>query len=171
MPRLWTRQVLHYVLFFGIQSLNGVQCPTCPYGGLDLSRGLFEFFASEGDVIYGSWSFVGEGSPPKQTTTKKVQPTTKTSTRVLPKTTKATSSKSPSSLRRTSTSKAKPTSTSSTSSEAPSSTSVDYNSGPGAGLASPVGTEDDADTYDSALLSTINEAILGLGSLVAAESS
>ncbi|EIN05474.1 hypothetical protein PUNSTDRAFT_46839 [Punctularia strigosozonata HHB-11173 SS5] len=34
------------------------ECPGCPFGGLDLSPGLFEFFAplSEG-VITGGWSF------------------------------------------------------------------------------------------------------------------
>uniref|UniRef100_A0A8H7Y0E9 Uncharacterized protein n=1 Tax=Psilocybe cubensis TaxID=181762 RepID=A0A8H7Y0E9_PSICU len=33
-------------------------CPGCPYGGLDLSRGLFKYFASEDEgIIYGDWSF------------------------------------------------------------------------------------------------------------------
>ncbi|KAH8117489.1 RlpA-like double-psi beta-barrel-protein domain-containing protein-containing protein [Phellopilus nigrolimitatus] len=34
------------------------ECPGCPYGGLDMSDGLFDFFAdaSEG-VIYGTWEF------------------------------------------------------------------------------------------------------------------
>jgi hypothetical protein len=31
-------------------------CPGCPFGGLDFSRGLFDYFASEGaGIIYGSW--------------------------------------------------------------------------------------------------------------------
>ncbi|TDL27548.1 hypothetical protein BD410DRAFT_782654 [Rickenella mellea] len=40
------------------------ECPGCPYGGLDMSQGLFSFFAdtSEG-VIYGDWSY-GSGAPP-----------------------------------------------------------------------------------------------------------
>ncbi|EIM79277.1 uncharacterized protein STEHIDRAFT_126526 [Stereum hirsutum FP-91666 SS1] len=34
------------------------ECPGCPYAGLDLSRGLFDFFADESaGVIYGSWDF------------------------------------------------------------------------------------------------------------------
>ncbi|KAI0317824.1 RlpA-like double-psi beta-barrel-protein domain-containing protein-containing protein, partial [Amylostereum chailletii] len=34
------------------------QCPGCPFGGLDLSPGLFDFFASEDlGVITGQWSF------------------------------------------------------------------------------------------------------------------
>ncbi|KAG1734524.1 hypothetical protein EDB19DRAFT_1155987 [Suillus lakei] len=34
------------------------ECVGCPYGGLDFSRGLFDYFASESEgVIYGSWSF------------------------------------------------------------------------------------------------------------------
>ncbi|TFK27322.1 hypothetical protein FA15DRAFT_551915, partial [Coprinopsis marcescibilis] len=33
-------------------------CPGCPYGGLDLSRGLFSFFASQDvGVISASWDF------------------------------------------------------------------------------------------------------------------
>lgn len=33
-------------------------CPGCPYGGLDLSRGLFKFFASESvGVLSGDWWF------------------------------------------------------------------------------------------------------------------
>ncbi|TFK25827.1 hypothetical protein FA15DRAFT_638838 [Coprinopsis marcescibilis] len=34
------------------------RCPGCPYGGLDLSRSLFRYFASEDvGIIYGEWSF------------------------------------------------------------------------------------------------------------------
>ena len=38
------------------------QCPGCPYGGLDLSEGLFSHFSdlSEG-VLSGSWSFTSTG--------------------------------------------------------------------------------------------------------------
>lgn len=38
------------------------QCPGCPYGGLDLSEGLFSYFSdlSEG-VLSGSWSFTSTG--------------------------------------------------------------------------------------------------------------
>jgi len=38
------------------------RCPGCPWGGLDFSRGLFNFFASESEgILQGSWDF---GSPP-----------------------------------------------------------------------------------------------------------
>ncbi|OAX36611.1 hypothetical protein K503DRAFT_288883, partial [Rhizopogon vinicolor AM-OR11-026] len=34
------------------------ECPGCPFGGLDFSEGLFEFFESlSGGVLYGDWSF------------------------------------------------------------------------------------------------------------------
>jgi len=48
------------------------QCPGCPYGGLDLSRGLFNFFASESvGILYGTWYFNdGAPAPPPKTTTK-----------------------------------------------------------------------------------------------------
>ncbi|TFK65689.1 hypothetical protein BDN72DRAFT_772960 [Pluteus cervinus] len=40
------------------------RCGDCPYGGIDLSRGLFDFFASEdAGIIYGTWNF-GSGAPP-----------------------------------------------------------------------------------------------------------
>lgn len=49
------------------------ECPGCPYGGLDFSRGLFNYFASESaGIIYGSWVF-GSGAA---TTTKTQAPTT-----------------------------------------------------------------------------------------------
>ncbi|KDQ33560.1 plant-expansin-like protein, partial [Pleurotus ostreatus PC15] len=34
-------------------------CPGCPYGGLDLSPGLFAFFDSpDKGIIFGEWNFV-----------------------------------------------------------------------------------------------------------------
>ncbi|KAG6372017.1 hypothetical protein JVT61DRAFT_8717 [Boletus reticuloceps] len=37
------------------------QCEGCPWGGLDLSRGLFDYFAPEAQgVIYASWWFDDE---------------------------------------------------------------------------------------------------------------
>ncbi|KIK06513.1 hypothetical protein K443DRAFT_2991 [Laccaria amethystina LaAM-08-1] len=68
------------------------ECPGCPYGGLDLSTGLFQFFAPESvGVIYAEWSFgsgVDNNTPaaaevkptstwtPEPTTTWKPEPTT-----------------------------------------------------------------------------------------------
>lgn len=52
------------------------ECMGCPYGGLDFSRGLFEYFASESaGVLTGSWYF---GAAPAATTSTYVPPTTTT---------------------------------------------------------------------------------------------
>ncbi|KAH8113676.1 hypothetical protein DFH11DRAFT_1510138, partial [Phellopilus nigrolimitatus] len=35
------------------------KCPGCPYGGLDLTEGLFEYFAPTSvGVLTGSWNYV-----------------------------------------------------------------------------------------------------------------
>ncbi|TFY71666.1 hypothetical protein EVG20_g1353 [Dentipellis fragilis] len=48
-------------LYYGGKSAKATivdECPDCPKGALDLSRGLFDYFASEDKgVIYGSWNF------------------------------------------------------------------------------------------------------------------
>ncbi|KAG6919982.1 hypothetical protein DXG01_013331 [Tephrocybe rancida] len=83
------------------------ECPGCPYGGLDLSRGLFQFFASEDKgVLYGEWHFNdGSDAPdPQPTTTKK----TTTWWKPDPTTTKKTSTWKP---EPTSTWKPEPTTT------------------------------------------------------------
>lgn len=79
-----------------MSSFNKNQCPGCPYGGLDFSRGLFDFFAAESmGVLYGSWAF-GSGNPkpslPQSTSTP--QPTPKPSTTYKPSTTPTTTSTS-----------------------------------------------------------------------------
>jgi hypothetical protein len=52
------------------------ECPTCPYGGLDLSQGLFEFFAStDVGVFYADWWY-GAGAPKADPPKPKPQPTT-----------------------------------------------------------------------------------------------
>ncbi|KAI0351059.1 hypothetical protein OH77DRAFT_981738 [Trametes cingulata] len=43
------------------------ECPGCPYGGLDLSPGLFKFLAGgslDAGVIYGTWNFGGSAPAP-----------------------------------------------------------------------------------------------------------
>ncbi|KAF9221100.1 hypothetical protein BS17DRAFT_768873 [Gyrodon lividus] len=41
-----------------VEFLSRMQCMGCPWGGLDFSRGLFDFFASEDiGVLYGDWWF------------------------------------------------------------------------------------------------------------------
>jgi len=54
------------------------ECPTCGYGELDLSRGLFNNFATENDgVFYAEWWFNDGGSNPQpQPTTAQAPPTT-----------------------------------------------------------------------------------------------
>ncbi|KAF9009390.1 RlpA-like double-psi beta-barrel-protein domain-containing protein-containing protein [Cyathus striatus] len=66
------------------------QCPGCPYGGLDLSRGLFKFFAAESvGIIYGEWSFSDSSGDSASTTyVEAITSTTKKTT------TKATTSQS-----------------------------------------------------------------------------
>ncbi|KAJ7738498.1 RlpA-like double-psi beta-barrel-protein domain-containing protein-containing protein [Mycena maculata] len=44
------------------------ECPGCPWGALDFSTGLFDYFASESlGVIYGSWVFSGTNTTTQQT--------------------------------------------------------------------------------------------------------
>jgi len=80
------------------------ECPGCPYGGLDLSPGLFDYFASESaGIIYGSWEF-GSGAA---TTTKTQAPKTTqtpTSTWSAPTSSTQTSSSTTSSSASSSTS-------------------------------------------------------------------
>jgi len=58
------------------------ECPGCPYGGLDFSTGLFNFFAAESvGVLYGSWTFDdGSGGGGSQPTTTKQAPAPDTTT-------------------------------------------------------------------------------------------
>ncbi|KAJ7165136.1 RlpA-like double-psi beta-barrel-protein domain-containing protein-containing protein [Mycena filopes] len=93
-------------------------CPGCPVGGLDLSPGLFSFFASQDmGVIYGDWSILdnSDHTTTKKTTTHETTSTTHTATHTtstthtLTKTTSSTTSTS------TTPSAAEPTSSSSSS--------------------------------------------------------
>ncbi|KAH8999538.1 RlpA-like double-psi beta-barrel-protein domain-containing protein-containing protein [Lactarius akahatsu] len=80
------------------------RCPGCPYGGLDLSQGLFSFFASTDlGTIYGEWVF-GSSEEPKPTST---TPTSTSTPQPSPTTTKklATSTTSPITSSTTTTSK------------------------------------------------------------------
>ncbi|GJE86994.1 hypothetical protein PsYK624_030770 [Phanerochaete sordida] len=63
------------------------ECPGCPYAGLDMSRGLFDFFADESvGVLYGTWSF-DDGAPAPPATTPPPPPPTTTPPPPPPKTT------------------------------------------------------------------------------------
>lgn len=55
------------------------ECPTCGYGSLDLSEGLFTQFANTGDGVFQmTWTFADGGGDDKPTTTKKPDPPTST---------------------------------------------------------------------------------------------
>ncbi|GJE86993.1 hypothetical protein PsYK624_030760 [Phanerochaete sordida] len=108
------------------------ECPGCPYGGLDLTPGLFSYFASEdAGIIYGEWDFSDGASPsPSPTPTPTPTPawtppaiviTTPTSTWSPPPTTSSTKEQKTSSS--TTSSTPPPPSSSSTSSQPPSSSS------------------------------------------------
>ncbi|KAH7889654.1 plant expansin [Phlebopus sp. FC_14] len=46
------------------------ECMGCPWGGLDFSRGLFDYFASESEgVLYGTWWFNDDGGGGQPTST------------------------------------------------------------------------------------------------------
>lgn len=116
------------------------QCPGCPYGGLDLSRGLFNFFASEADgVIYGTWNFLDGSSNPATTTTE--TPPSPTTTSTTPTPTSTTTQDQPSS----SSTPPPPSTTSSQSSSSypaasssdPSSSNSNYTPGATSGLTVP----------------------------------
>ncbi|KAF9476346.1 hypothetical protein BDN70DRAFT_882603 [Pholiota conissans] len=163
-------------------------CPGCPYGGLDLTEGLFKFFAPASvGIIYGDWEFVdgsGGGSspattkkttssvwhppttsiwqPPKTTSTK--EKPTPTTTWTPPPTTKKTSTSTSSKPSTTST-KHSTTSTSSTSSTT-STTSINYSTGPASGLAVPTGTIE-SETGAPQNVASMYQAFIQVGGLIA----
>lgn len=95
------------------------ECMGCPYGGLDFSRGLFQYFADPDvdGIVYGDWTF-GSGEPekpkPTTTTTTKAKPTPKPT----PKSSTTSTRKSTTTSSSTSTSFSSQTSSSKTSSSA-----------------------------------------------------
>ncbi|KAG6831311.1 hypothetical protein H0H92_011518 [Tricholoma furcatifolium] len=116
------------------KSTQATICMGCPYGALDFSSGLFQYFADESlGYIYGSWEF-GSGAPattstPKPTSTYKPTPTSTytpppTTTSTSTKKTSTSSTSTSSSVPKTSTS-ATSTSTSATPSATPSPTPTD----------------------------------------------
>jgi len=147
------------------------ECPGCPYGGLDLTRGLFQFFAPLGvGVLQGDWHFADEGgeepapkpspkSKPKTTYSPPPPPTTHhhtTSTHEEP---------APPSTR-----SIKPTTTPSTPASSSAvvqlpSISVNFSSGVASGLAIPTGgfaPEND----EPQNVEACNEMLVNLGGLV-----
>ncbi|KAH8980833.1 RlpA-like double-psi beta-barrel-protein domain-containing protein-containing protein [Lactarius hatsudake] len=157
------------------------ECPGCPYGGLDLTRGLFGFFADLGvGVLQGSWHYAGDGGnqpDPTTSTTHKPKPTpTPTPTPEPSPSPKHTStstpdpSPSPSTTSTTSkkeTTTSTSTTTSTTTSKSHTSTTPSSSPSPSInpdGLAQPGGVIPDGPQN----LESLNEAITNLGTLVEA---
>ncbi|KAG1826963.1 uncharacterized protein BJ212DRAFT_1443164 [Suillus subaureus] len=164
------------------------ECMGCPYGGLDFSTGLFDYFASESEgVLYGSWWFNSD-SP---TTSTSWTPTTTSTSWTPPATTwtpattstpdpttssTSTSSWTPptSSYTPTTTSTSTFISTSNFSSLASttfsaSSTSINYSSGVASGIAVPTGSPVAApNSANPQNLLVLNQAIIDIGIMLAA---
>ncbi|OCF71909.1 hypothetical protein I204_07172 [Kwoniella mangroviensis CBS 8886] len=116
------------------------ECPTCPYGGLDMSRGLFTQFASESaGVFYMTWWYNDESQETTTSTSEKPTPTSTytppTSTYVEPSTTPTPTSTY---VESSTTSSAEPTSTSTSSSSSEASTTASSIVASSSGLADTV---------------------------------
>ena len=132
-----------------------IQCMGCPYGGLDLSKGLFDHLGSESaGVLTGSWEFGTGGGDSSSSSSSSTSTTHQTST----------SSSSPSSSRThraTSSSKSSKTSATST----PTSTVINYSTGDASGLAFPTGFLGSGITNN---INDFNQAIVNVGAMIVA---
>lgn len=152
------------------------ECPGCPYGGLDMSKALFDFFAAESlGVITGSWDFAsggggGGGSSGSSQTTHSSHKTTSTtqttssaekSTPSHTSTFTSTSTSTPTTFSLSSSSASISTSTSST----PPTTPIDYLTGDASGLAEPTGAVGPGAISN---LNDMNQVIIDLGAIIVA---
>jgi hypothetical protein len=164
------------------------ECPSCSYGELDLSRGLFDYFADESlGEIYGSWSWGsggGDSNPapapqPQTTTTPKAEPaytppapkTTYTPPAPTTTTTQERAQIQPSSVYKvqpSSMTKSKASSTKSASSSKSSSSSINYNAGYASGLVIPTGSVAKNSTTATGSLIALNTLLIQYGSLIVA---
>jgi hypothetical protein len=142
------------------------ECPGCPWGGLDLSRGLFTFFAPESvGVLEGTWDFVDGNGVKTPTPTPTPTPTstkpTHTTTSTTPTSTHTThTTTTTSTYQETST-----TSSSTISSTVSKTTSKTSSSTTSTSVSSATPTP----TFDSAQnLNNVNQAIIGMGGIVVA---
>jgi hypothetical protein len=139
------------------------ECMGCPYGGLDFSEGLFQYFSDLGaGVLYGSWEFNGGGGgggggapPPQPTTTHTTHHTTTTTHNDPPTTTTTTKQEDT-----TTTTSHSSTSSTSSSTSKEATTTVDVNDGPASGLASPTGT-----TSPNDVINKVNQVVIALGAI------
>ncbi|PPQ68035.1 hypothetical protein CVT25_014496 [Psilocybe cyanescens] len=148
-------------------------CMGCPYGGLDLTEGLFAFFLGHwpqgGGVLTGDWEFTDATKPaaPPPVKTMKSPPTPVTPTVHNPvvSSTKFFSTASISATSKTASSTSAPNSTISSSS-ASMSMAINYLSGVASGLAVPTGSIDTTDS--SSNLEGLNSVFVQLGGLAMA---
>ena len=143
----------------------------CPWGGLDFSRGLFNFFASESaGVIYGSWWFndgSGGGDTPTTSSTPEWTPTTTqqwtpTTTWVPPTTTQPTTTWTPPTTTTSQTTTSTPTTTTTTTT---STYSVSNTVTSGLAIPTDGGTSQNG---VSGVLEQMNNALIDLGVLLSA---
>jgi len=147
------------------------ECMGCPYGALDMSRGLFDHFASESEgEIYGTWTIIGEGGgdDDAKTTTKHTTTSTHTTSTHKHTTTSTHTTQKHTTSSEETTKTSSPTT--STTSQTPTTTAVDYNTGAASGLAVPTGSVDDTPGSVNNL-DAFNQVIVGLGAIIVAGSN
>ncbi|KAF8968395.1 hypothetical protein BDZ97DRAFT_1916231 [Flammula alnicola] len=162
-------------------------CPGCPYGGLDLTEGLFQYFAPASvGIIYGDWELDDGSAAPAPAPTPTPKPTPKPSPTPTttwtppppppPTTTSVWKAPSTTSVHKTtstiiSSSSSKTTTKSSTtpasSTTLIASSSINYASGAASGLAVPTGTIDGSSGTAQNLVG-INQVFIQMGGVVAA---
>ncbi|KAJ8587721.1 hypothetical protein M405DRAFT_852797 [Rhizopogon salebrosus TDB-379] len=146
------------------------ECMGCPYGGLDFSVGLFNYFGGDG-VIYGSWWFNDGSDQPTTSSSSAWTPTptpTSTSTSIWTPTTSSTTSTTPTPTTSNTPTSSMSTSTSSTASTS-SPTSTSSGTGTASGIAVPTGTAVVGAPGNPQNLLVINGALIELGLLLAAQ--
>ncbi|KAF7304680.1 hypothetical protein MKEN_01182100 [Mycena kentingensis (nom. inval.)] len=155
-------------------------CPGCPWGGLDLSPGLFSFFASKDmGVIQGTWYFAGEGGgdddDDKPTTTKKAYTPPKTTQKAKTTTTtkeKPTTTSTKEQEEEETTTKTTSSTEARTSSSVASTTTHASSSAPASNsIAAPSGTVPSNTPAEPQNLYTFAQAIIGLSGVIVAGSS
>jgi len=153
------------------------ECMGCPYGGLDFSTGLFDYFASADDgIIYGSWWF-NDGSDQPTTTSSSVwtpDPTptpTSTSTKQKTKASSTTASYSTTSTIPTTSVSSTPTASIPSTISTSSTTSVYSATSLASGIAIPTGTTavGAPDSGHPQNLLVISEALVILGAMLTSQ--
>jgi len=140
------------------------ECPGCPYGGLDMSTGLFQVFADLGaGVLQGTWDFIdGSGNSGNNGDSGAAKPSPTSTWHPPPSTTHHDPPFTPADHVATTTSKSKETSDSTTSTSTSTSKTVDVTSGAASGLAVPSGTS------QQGVLGDLTDVMLGMGGIVGA---